>query len=271
MGYQLVLGEEMKENKILIRVNSIEEVNAYQKKGINNFLFALNKFSIGYKSFSLEDLAKLKVNVYLLINRVFDNELIEEFKKIIPKLTFIKGIFFDDLGIYHLLINSNINLIWNQAHFVINSRSINYYLNNIFSVCLSNELTKEEIKYILKKANKGVILNVFGQNMIMYSRRYLLSNYAKFKGLKEKNQLVINPHQNDFIAKENAYGTVFFNKTYFDYIPYLNELDDKKILFYYIDEADLTVKDILKVINDNFNLVDNRFFNNKTIYKLEEK
>ena len=64
----------MKNNKILIRINNLDEINDYQKESINNFLFALDGFSIGYPSFSLNELGKLDCNVYLLLNRVLNND-----------------------------------------------------------------------------------------------------------------------------------------------------------------------------------------------------
>ena len=98
----------MKNKKILISPKNIEEIKKYKKIGITNFLFALQDFSIGYPEFTLEELYELDINVYLNINILFDTKKINDFKKIIPKLQFVKGIFFEDVGLYYLLKDSNI-------------------------------------------------------------------------------------------------------------------------------------------------------------------
>ena len=259
----------MKNNKILIRINNLEEIKEYKKLGISNFLFALKDFSIGYNSFDLEELSKLDVNTYLLVNRVLDNDGIDSFKKIINKLSFVKGIIFEDIGIYELLKDSNINLIWNQNHFAVNTNSVNYWLSNVYSVVISNELEKSELVNILNNINNKVILPVFGLNMAMYSRRYLLSFYNEYKGLKDiKRALIKTNNDKEFIAIQNEYGTVLFYKEYFNLINEINNFNDNNILFYYIDPNMLSIGDTIKVINgedyDSFN----PFYENKTVYRI---
>lgn len=259
----------MKNNKILIRINRIDEIEIYQKNGINNFIFALEHFSIGYPAFKIDQLNNIKGNLYLLINRIFDSELIEDFKKEIPKLKFVKGIFFEDLGIYNLLKNNNIPLIWDQFHFVVNSVSINSWLNRVHSVNLSSDLTLDEIKYILSKVNKKIILPVLGNNMAMYSRRYLLKSYTIYKNFKYNNQVILNTGNNNlFKAVETEHGTVLFYNQIFNYLNYLKELNDDKILFYYLNALDLSAEDILAIIKGKKIMSEEKFLHHKTISKL---
>lgn len=135
-------------NKLLIRINNLLEIEEYYKEGITNFLFPLSCYSIGYNTFNLDEIKSIKdkynINVYLLVNRVLDNKDCNTFKLIIPKLSFVNGIIYEDIAIYQMLKNTNINLIWNQAHFAVNYHSINYWLSkdNIISCMLANELEK---------------------------------------------------------------------------------------------------------------------------------
>nr|MCR4581438.1 U32 family peptidase [Bacilli bacterium] len=155
----------MKKSQVLININNISDIDTYKKVGITNFLFAINGLSIGYTSFDVDDVPD---NSYLLINRVFDCKGIDEFKSIIPKLNRFKGVIFEDLGVYNLLKDSNLELIWSQAHFVTNYNSINYYLEHgCKSAVVSNEITKEEILDIFDKAIKPLVFNVLGSNMVM--------------------------------------------------------------------------------------------------------
>ena len=264
----------MKKEKILINIENLADFDKYKKIGINNFLFAVDYFSIGYNIFKLEDIKKLDCNKYLLINRVFNTLDVDKFKVFVRDLEDIDGIVFEDISVFNILKDSNLKLIWNQNHFATNYSSINYWLELVDSAIISNELTKNEVSLILDKSVKPLVLNVFGKNSIMYSRRTLLSNFnTKFNLVKNKN-IILNENitNNEFLVKENNKGTIFFNNTYFNLIPYINNFDDKKILFYLINTHDLEFEDIFDVIDNNSSLLcDDGFMNRKTIYKLGDK
>lgn len=262
----------MKNNKILLSINNLEDIVKYKEIGITNFLFALEDFSVGYQTFKLKDLVNLDINIYLNINIIMDSKKIVEFKKIINKLTFVKGIFFEDVGLYHILKVTKIPLIWNQAHFVINSRSINFWLERVESVSLANELTTDEIKYILNNTNKPLIMPVYGLNMAMYSRRYLLSYFNQYNNLKlvKRGFLTVNNQNKCFYTIENKNGTILFYNKPFNYIPYLNEFDDQKILFYLINHPHINFEMVNNLINHQETISEEKFLKEKTIYKLEE-
>ena len=264
----------MKKEKILINIENINDYYEFKKIGYNNFLFAVNKFSIGYKSFDLNEIKKLDCQKYLLVNRILDNNDIDSFKSIIKDLNYFDGILFEDIGVYNLLKNTNIELIWNQNHFATNFLSINYWLDNVYSAVISNELTKEEVSDILKSAQKPLVLNVFGKNPAMYSRRSLLTNFNTYYNLKMNKKVVINDKVTDkeFLSVESDKGTILFNNEYFNIINYLNYFDDNKILYYLIYPSELNVKEIDNIINNKSETkYSDSFMNKKTIYKLEVK
>ena len=179
----------MKKDKILINIENLSDIEKYKKIGINNFLFAVKDFSIGYKTFSLEEIQKQDCKKYLLINKIFNNVDCENFNNIIDELKDIDGIIFEDIAVYNILKNKNINLIWNQSHFATNTSSIKYWLEYTNSAVLSNELTFEEVNNILNNSIKPLVLNVFGKNPIMYSRRTLLKD-SKFPQEKLKQDSI---------------------------------------------------------------------------------
>ena len=72
----------MKKEKILCNIENLIDIDNYKKIGINNFLFAVDGFSIGYNSFNINELKKLECNKYLLLNRVLNNEDIDNLLKI---------------------------------------------------------------------------------------------------------------------------------------------------------------------------------------------
>ena len=55
---------------------------------------------------------------------------------------------------------------------------------------------------------------------------------------------------------------------YFNLIDKLSNIDDSKILYYYIDPNELTPKDIIDALNGKHFNEDNRFYENKTIYRI---
>lgn len=264
----------MKKEKILINIENLSDIEKYKKIGINNFLFAINNYSIGYKSFDLKKIINIECNKYLLINRVLNNKDIDNIKNIINDLIKFDGIIFEDISIYNILKDYNIKLIWNQNHFATNFKSINYYLDILDSAVISNELTFNEVDEILNKVNKKVILNVFGKNPVMYSRRTLLTNFNTYFNIDSDKEMILDEtiSNNKFYVKEDNNGTFIFNNKYFNIIKYLNKLNDNNILFYLIYPNNLDYDNIIKIINEDKSIeYDDGFMNKKTIYKLGDR
>ena len=189
----------MKKQKVLININNLDELNEYKKIGINNFLFALEGFSIGYNSFDIKDIPE---DSYILINRVLDSKDVDNLKLIKNDLTKFKGIIYEDIAVYQIFKDTDIDLIWNQAHFGTNLSSINIWLDRVKSAVVSNEITSKEIEDIINGVKKPVVFNTFGKNMIMYSRRTLLSNFNKYNDLEKYNDMVLgeNHTNNSFLS-----------------------------------------------------------------------
>ena len=255
-------------SKVLININSLGDLEEYKKIGITNFLFALKDYSIGYTEFNLED---IPTDSYILINRVLDTKGIDGIKSIKDQLLNYKGIIFEDLGVYNIFKDEDIELIWAQAHFGTNTESINFWLSKCESALLSNEITKEEITDIVNNAIKPVVFNVLGKNMIMYSRRTLLTNFNKYNELEDVHDAVLDEThtKNKFYAHETENGTAVFNNEYFNYIDFSKSLDDNKIKYYLIYNLDLSVNDIKEIIEGR-SFGNDGFLNKKTVYRMSE-
>lgn len=256
-------------SKILININNLSEIEEYKKIGISNFLFAVEDLSIGYTSFSLDDIPDY---AYLLINRVLDCNDVDNVKEHKNEILKFKGIIFEDLAIYNIFKDEDIELIWNQNHFATNYESINYYLSHgCRSAIISNELTSEEIKEILNKTKSPLVLNVLGKNQIMYSRRRLLTNFNKHNGLDDYNDMVLDTKGNEqvFLSHESKFGTIITDSEYFNYIPLMKELDDTKIFYYLIYNQDLSVSKIDQILKGE-TFGNNGFLNKKTVYRMSE-
>jgi len=271
-------------DKLLISINNLEDIKKYRRVGITAFLFPLKEFSIGYpNTFEINDITEIDADNYILINRLLDNQAIQEVKNIICNLPdSIKGIVFDDIGILNICKNENVKqeLILFQTHFATSTKNVNYWLNEVDSVVLSNEITKEEIKEIESSATKPICIQVFGLNPIMYSRRMLISNYNT--AFKEHIENIVTLEERiskmKFLMFEDKYGTVMFNKNIYNAIELI---DLGNIKYFYINTMFLDTDDIIKILhmikNNNVDLnkinieSDSGFLYKETIYKLKER
>ena len=258
----------MNKSKLLININNLNEISEYKKIGITNFLFAVKGFSIGYNTFELNEIPE---DSYLLINRVMDTKSIEELRLRKDELAKFKGIIFEDLGVYNILRDLEIELIWFQNHFTINNESMRFWLSRVDSAVIGNEITSTEIESIIENASKPLVLNVLGKNQIMYSRRTLLSNFNKYNNLDNFNDMTLDVHgtKDEFFARENELGTVIYNNEYFNYLEFAKSLNEDKIKFYLIMNLDLNPNDLEEILNGK-SFGNDGFLNKKTVYKMSE-
>lgn len=258
----------MKKNKILIQIENINDIEFYKKLGISNFLFPLKDFSIGYNSFSFDEINAID-NAYVLVNRILTDDDIDEFLKLeIP--TNVKGFVIEDTGLLSVLVNRGYKLINFQNHLNNNYQTINYWLKYFDSVVISTDITEGEVRKIASNSNKRLVLNTFGYPMIMYSRRTLVSNFYENLGKDKKKEIVLNEKvtNSHFFAKESKYGTAIFNHLPIDYRSIIDEELDEKIEFYLINSS-FCDKDIIKDVIEGKTVNSTRgFLDKKTVYKV---
>ena len=266
----------MKSN-ILINVENVDYIDDYRKAGVSAFLFPLEGFSVGYKTFSLEEINNLDVsNKYVLLNRVIDCKTLDALKEVLVKLKDVKGLVYEDIGVYKVVkdLNLDMELIFFQNHFGTNSKSINFWLDRVTSVFVSNEITKDEIKYILDNVNGSVCLHLYGYNQVMYSRRLLLSNWSEEFNILYKNSNVLEDVATKvkFRALENEFGTVMYS----DKIYNGKELYGlNNVKFFYVNttmiDHDVVMDFLTNMDNHSNSNEDNGFLDKETIYKLKER
>lgn len=259
--------------KIIVNIKRIEEIVKYQEQGILNYLLPLAGFCVGYEEIKLEEIYKISTDYYLLINRILTKEDLNNLENILNNInkTNLKGIFFEDLGILEIINNLQIDCekIYFPNHFGTNYASINaFFKRGIDSMVLSNEITIEEIKEILDKVTKEVVIQVYGYNQIMYSRRNLISNFNNEFNLKLPldNEIVEKVTKKSLKIRENNYGTIVFDTNIYNNLELLKLT--KNIKLYYINTTFMEVEDILDVLNNPNDIQNNSFLNKKTIYKI---
>lgn len=265
----------MKKNNTLLLVASKEIYNKAKEESNITFLFPIEKFSVGFSEyFKIEEINI--DNAYIFVNRVMDNNLIDDFKIMLKNLpSNIKGIVFDDLGVLNILINEKINLtkILFLNHLNCNYLSINSYLEYVDSVIPSVDITTDEIDEILNKSYKKLVLYTFGHVNIMYSRRNLITSYNNYfnKNMSNNSTLEEKVSKKHFKIIENKDGTVIYTNEPFNGLI-LREKDN--VLFNLINTVFLDPSEVLNIINSKDNL-ENKYpykylSEEKTIFKIKE-
>ena len=138
------------------------------------------------------------------------------------------------------------------------------------SVVVSSDITEEEIKEIVKNTIKPVVVNVFGMKDLMYSRRLLLTNYAKHYNIQNKDMIDAKIKDNGFKIFENEFGTYFYASKYYNALDLLS-LDN--VLYFWYNPVFLDDEEILDVvINNDVNNIDNDslFLDKATTYSIGE-
>ncbi len=257
-------------NNYLISINNLNDIEKYKKVDISTFLFALKDYSIGYENtFTIDEINNVNETKYVLINALLTSADIDNLKKVIVNLD-VNGFIFEDVGLINVLNELNIKAkkILYMNHFNCNSVSANAWLNYCDSVVLSNELTLAEYTYITEHVESPIVLNVFGYNEIMYSKRKLLSNYYQ-KFMIDGNELNTIEDQVSHIKfhlVETDLGTIALSEHIFNGSKLLNL---NNVLFYYLNTSFISTDEVIKFINNEaLTNTDEGFLNTPTIYKL---
>ena len=247
----------------LVTVTNISILNDLREYHDIRLVYPLKSFCVGYDvEFDIE-----QIDDFVLVNRIIDDSDLDKLEDVL-KLSHINGIVFDDLGIIDIVKDLNITKILLLDHLATNTVSINYYLDYVDSVVVSNDLTEEEIREIVNSSKNPLVVNVFGLKTLMYSRRKLLTNYQAFHNLDNENNITASIDDKKFRIVENEYGTKFYANNYYNATSLL-DLDN--VLYFWYDPIFLDNEKILEVVLDN-NLdginVDPLFLDKATVYKV---
>ena len=257
-----------KKTKILVSINNIEDIADYKKVGVTTFLFALKDYSIGYeKTYTIDEINNINEKKYVLINRLLNTKEIEELKSIINTIK-CDGFIFEDVGLINN-INDTYEKILFINHFNTNSSTINTWLTYCDSVVLSSELTYDEYKTILSKVNKDVVLNTFGYNQVMYSKRSLLTNYNEHFNQDKtyKNTIKDKNSELRFKILEQNGETIVLSNSIFNGSRLFN-LDNVK--YYMFNTSYISKEDVINFINTgNIDNSDEGFLDKPSFYKLK--
>lgn len=269
--------------KLLIQVNKLSDFNIK----CDGFILGLKDYSnFTSLTFDVEEVLNIqnKYNdkeIFLSINKNIFNDEINNLKEILKKLRNIKILFYD-LAILELNKEFNLDLVWNQDHFVTNYEEINFY-NTLGAkyAYISNEITYEEIKDITQNTNSSLLVLLVGKPTIAVSKRKLItmSNNNFLKNDETKNKHISS--NKNAIINENV-DTVIYSENIINYTSLLDlDIDYGVIDTLYLEESEEIVNNIYSYLNtknpDNLKNIENIIGNNTnflyspTIYKVVKR
>lgn len=237
----------------------------FLNSNINSLIIGLKNFCVNQQfSASVRQLPKIideikshNKKIYLSIN-IFANEReTRKLQNIVNKLISldIDGFIVSDLGVLNILKNKNLanKVSLDLQTYVTNMHSAKALLNfGVNRVCLSKEITLEDIK-IISKHNEGKIeLLAQGYYPITYSKRPILSCYLKNFKIKNKSNLYyIKEETRDsyYYLLEQKNNLSVFNDSQYSLLCYLKKLYEANIKHLRIDSIFLTKEEIMKHIN----------------------
>ena len=265
-------------------------INIKKFENAEAFLFGLKDFSYTTPiSITLKDLKKMKQKtnkeIFIKIDKNIFNKDIENLKKILLELDSlnINGILFYDLSVLSLAKKLEIKtpLIWNQNFFVTNYRTCNHYEEKgVYGAVISSEITLQEIIEIRKNTSFKLFVNIFGYQMMAFSKRKLITNYFKYlkkKNYKRNNYIIEKDKK--FLIKETKEGTMILSDKILNVLKYKKQLEKAKIDYLILDQTMIKDKDFKKVLQaikenkDIDNIISNTdtlFLDKKTIYKVKK-
>ncbi len=253
------------------------------KKEIDYFkedlILPLEGYSIGFDVyFSIDEINKIAKsrNISVIINIFLHKNKLEDFKNIINKLENIEYYFIEDFGLSNLLPKDKVVIM--GSHLINNYDSINYFNNlGIKNIVVNNELTKEELVQIKDNTNSNLFYFLINRNMLMYSKRPLISSYYEYKNINGNLKLNIKEKstKKELIIKEENRCTCIFDNNIFSANVYLDLLDKYNFIINLNNMSDEEVDIIMKHYKDKdlnkYIKTDNYFLDNKIIYKLGDK
>ncbi len=234
----------------IINAHALSEIELLKEAGCDAVVFYDDDFSVCsiYKVDILTILkAKkicedLNINLYISMNRmVFEEDLqaLEEKMKVYFEIG-VDGIYFADMALFMIAKKYRMldKMMFQPVSVMTNSFDGNSLINKgIKRVCLSDEITLDEILMIAKKTSQPVEVKVYGRMVLSYSKRPLLSNYKEEvkldKNLKYLKNLTLMEETRDHKMPiyEDQFGTYIFSADTICVLDELKTLQEHSILF----------------------------------------
>jgi len=245
----------------LLTLNDLSKLDSR----INGVIIGNSKFAVRLvKSFDLDIIDSIEKDIYISVNKIFHMSELKELERYLieVKKKNVKGIFFSDLGVYQICKRLNLTdkLIYDPITLIVNKMELLYFENKIKGIVVSPFISIENLKEFKSDKLELYFLGN-GRIPLLYSKRPLLTNYAKYHDMEEDfifNKLYIKEELRESIFPiiQDENGTHVFS-------PYIFSS-----LGFRLDNIDKLIIDL--VYDNEFIKGDNEgFLNRKIVYKKE--
>ena len=255
----------MQKKEFIILPNT-KDLKVYEEYNFNSFVLPLKDYSIGFNVYytvdEINDIST-KHKVYVIINK-FLHMSIYDFKSILK--TFNDNIMFivEDIGLVNIIPKNK--LILYENHILSNTRAINF-LNSlgISNVVINNDLTISELKSIQNESKSNLFYFYVAKNMLMYSRRALVTNFNKTFDINDEiESYLLNEKVSKKVLEineEESGSVVRYNKI-FCASKYLDELKGMNLIVDLSNINEISTKMILENIHEKnlYNLIDSDYY-----------
>lgn len=268
--------------KLIVELTNIKFVKKYLKlKNVSHLIVGYDKLSFNsFVKFNIDELKTIyelikdsKVSLILNAERLFSDEDLIFVKELIKKNFFemFDYVMYSDFGFKNLLEEElvKIKYIFKASTYLTNYQDINEYgmLNDL--VVASSEISSKELVEVSKKVNKDIVIDLFGRSACFYSRRNLISNYFKYRGISndinKNNYSVVEELRDDFLPIiENEIGTVILEPKFHLLAEELEEIEHATFGLIYLNN--LNQKSSLVVVAAFNDLIETKDY--KTFYNL---
>lgn len=220
-------------------------------------------------------LKKHNKKVIVDIARLFHEEELESLKNLIVLLNNYQVDYFmySDFGVHYILEElglSNKTMLYSNTYLT-NTLDTKIYQQKNSMVILSNQINSLELINIVNNTYDNKIVFAFGNALIMYTKRPLLTNYFKYRdlsknGYKKTYSLQEEYREDLYPIIENNDSTKIYDYGHFYLLDELKELGNVDII---VSGELLDNKKYFEVINLYCKFINNEVESNKVIEMLE--
>lgn len=269
-------------SKLIVSVNSFEQMNRLIDKDIYGIMLYIDKLSVNSSFYvNIDDINEMDFKdkkIYIVMNKIMHNKDLSMVRNNLSRLKDMDvKILFYDMSVYNISKELDMvdKLVIYQDHLNASILSNKFYYDlGITGSYISSDITGEELLEIKNNSNMDIYFTGYGYVPIFYSRRYLIKNYLKFINKEDmigKYSIISDMNTEYRIAEEN-YGTTIYSEypvNLINYIDYLSDIDYLVMNSNLIDDNEFEIM-VDKFINkDNMDDCYLGFFNKKTIFKVK--
>lgn len=250
--------------KLMVESNSLNETRKLVKlNNVEVIVIGLDFLSFEVKT---QNMKAIKKNIDLVhhhkkyiaidIQRIFHEDDFAFINALLNNI-YLKEVdyfIYSDMGIFQLLTNKGLTkkCIYRAPTYLTNTSDVVIFQKLNAYVVASNQITSDELISLSNKAQPNLIIDALGMGCCFYSKRPLLTNYLKFKNLKDNNykgkilKLKEETRTSNYHFVEDDNGTRIYEENFY---ALTNELDEMpNVQFLYIHHFNIKCNDYLNLL-----------------------